>query len=89
MTYETGNCGVTLTAASHIFLMEPSVNPSVEHQAAGRIHRLGQSKAVFIKRFCFRGTIEEKIVAFHGRIKAGTVDVVDRAILLDELKKFV
>ena len=28
---------------------------------------------------------EEKIVAFHDRIKEGKVDMVDRAILLDEL----
>ena len=88
MTYETAACGITLTAASHIFLMEPAIDPSVEHQAAGRIHRLGQSKSVFIKRFCFRNTIEEKIVEFHGRVSAGQVDLVDRKILLDEVAKF-
>ena len=89
MTYETAACGITLTAASHIFLMEPAIDPSVEHQAAGRIHRLGQSKSVFIKRFCFRNTIEEKIVEFHGRVKAGKVDMIDRTITIPELKKFL
>jgi SNF2 family DNA or RNA helicase len=34
-----GAVGITLTAASHIFLMEPCVDLTKEIQAAGRIHR--------------------------------------------------
>ena len=50
-----GNCGITLTAASRVYLMEPCVDPAVEAQAAGRIHRLGQDKHVLCKRLCYRG----------------------------------
>jgi E3 ubiquitin-protein ligase SHPRH len=38
------------------YLMEPCVDPAHEVQAAGRIHRLGQSKDVLVKRFCYRAS---------------------------------
>lgn len=46
VTLLTGSVGITLSAAAHIFLMEPCLNPSEEVQAAGRINRLGQNKEV-------------------------------------------
>jgi len=42
ITLNTGSVGITLTAASHVFLLEPSIDPVDEIQAAGRINRLGQ-----------------------------------------------
>ena len=72
-TYATAAVGVTLTAANRVFLMEPSADPAVEMQAAGRIHRLGQTKEVLIKRFAFRNTIEHAIVDLHEEIKAKRV----------------
>ena len=72
-TYATAAVGVTLTAANRVFLMEPSEDPATELQAAGRIHRLGQTKEVLIKRFAFRNTIEHVIVDLHEEIKAKRV----------------
>ena len=69
-TYATAAVGVTLTAANRVYLMEPSADPATELQAAGRIHRLGQTKEVLIKRFAFRNTIEHAIVDLHEEIKA-------------------
>ena len=43
VTYAVAAVGITLTAANRIFLMEPCIDPAQEIQAAGRIHRLGQS----------------------------------------------
>ena len=69
-TYATAAVGITLTAANRVFLLEPSPDPATELQAAGRIHRLGQTKEVLIKRFAFRNTIEHAIVDLHEEIKA-------------------
>ena len=36
-----GAAGLTLTVASHVFLLEPNLNPGLEAQAAARVYRLG------------------------------------------------
>ena len=36
-----GAAGLTLTVASHMFLMEPNLNQGLEAQAAARVYRLG------------------------------------------------
>lgn len=42
VTLRSGSVGITLTAASRVYLLEPCIDPAVEVQAAGRIHRLGK-----------------------------------------------
>src|SRR5947207_14085080 len=49
---------LNLTAANHVYILEPQWNPSVESQAIGRVCRLGQSKAVSVTRYLVRGTVE-------------------------------
>mmetsp|Transcript_85151 Transcript_85151/g.170097 ORF Transcript_85151/g.170097 Transcript_85151/m.170097 type:complete len:98 (+) Transcript_85151:255-548(+) len=55
--------------------MEPSLDPSQELQAAGRIHRLGQSKEILIKRFAFKDTVETALLALHEAIRAGDIKI--------------
>ena len=43
--------GINLTAANHVFLMEPAFNPALEDQAVGRAHRMGQTRPVTVKKF--------------------------------------
>lgn len=43
--------GISLTAANHVFLMEPAFNPALEDQAVGRAHRMGQTRPVTVKKF--------------------------------------
>lgn len=43
-TFATAAVGLTLTQASRVYLLEASLDPATEAQAAGRIHRLGQEK---------------------------------------------
>ena len=54
--------GLNLTAASRAFIMEPMWNPAAEQQAVDRVHRLGQSRPVVIKRYQVEDSIESKIV---------------------------
>ena len=77
LTMKTGNCGITLTAATRVYLMEPCIDPAHEQQAAGRIHRLGQHKDVLCKRFCMRDTYEQQVVELHARLKNGTASLTD------------
>ena len=47
------------------------LDPAMEVQAAGRIHRLGQTSDVLIKRFAFRDSLEANICALHEQMKQG------------------
>lgn len=73
MTLKTGSVGITLTAASHVFLMEPSINPTDEVQAAGRISRLGQTKCVAMTKFVYKDTYETNVVKLHDKIDSGEI----------------
>ena len=46
-----GAVGISLTAATHVFLLEPAMNPKLEDQAIGRAWRLGLMHPVTVKRF--------------------------------------
>ena len=64
-----GNAGITLTAASYVFLLDPWWNKAVEDQAINRTHRIGQTKNVFAYKMICKNTIEEKIMDMQQRKK--------------------
>jgi superfamily II DNA or RNA helicase len=64
-----GNAGITLTAASYVFLLDPWWNKAVEDQAINRTHRIGQTQNVFAYKMICKDTIEEKIVDLQQRKK--------------------
>jgi len=64
---KAGAQGLTLVRANHVFLLEPSVDPSIEQQAISRVHRIGQQRAVNIYRVAIKDTIEEKVLALQKR----------------------
>ncbi|KAK9507279.1 hypothetical protein O3M35_007174 [Rhynocoris fuscipes] len=57
-----GGKGLNIVEATHVFLVEPILNPADELQAAGRVHRIGQTKPTFIHRFVVENTIEERMI---------------------------
>ncbi|GJN36863.1 hypothetical protein PR202_gb25762 [Eleusine coracana subsp. coracana] len=61
MSLKAGGVGLNLTAASNVFLMDPWWNPAVEEQAIMRIHRIGQKRAVQVRRFIVKDTVEERM----------------------------
>ncbi|KAK6850014.1 SNF2 family N-terminal domain-containing protein [Apiospora arundinis] len=62
LSLSCGAVGLTLTAASRVYLMEPQWNPALEEQALARIHRIGQMQPVTTIRFVVEKTIEEYIL---------------------------
>ena len=70
MSLKAGGTGLTLTAADHVFLVDPWWNPAVEAQAADRAHRIGQDKPVFVYRLVAQGTVEERILQLQEKKRA-------------------
>jgi SNF2 family DNA or RNA helicase len=70
ISLKAGGTGLNLTAADHVFLLDPWWNPAVEEQAADRAHRIGQDKPVFVYRLVAAGTVEERILALQAKKRA-------------------
>ncbi len=79
ISLRAGGTGLNLTAADHVFLLDPWWNPAVEDQAADRAHRIGQDKPVFVHRLVARGTVEEGILALQQRKRELAASAVEGA----------
>ena len=78
LSLRTGACGLTLTAASRCFLMEPCINEGTELQAMNRIHRMGQTKKCHIVTFVAKNTIEERLLQLRQQRKDDAAGKNDR-----------
>jgi superfamily II DNA or RNA helicase len=70
VSLKAGGTGLNLTAADHVFLLDPWWNPAVEDQAADRAHRIGQDRPVMVYRMVAKDTVEERIFALQERKRA-------------------
>ena len=70
VSLKAGGSGLNLTAADHVFLVDPWWNPAVEDQAADRAHRIGQDKSVMVYRMVARDTVEERILELQAKKRA-------------------
>jgi len=62
---KSGGQGLNLTEATHVMFIDPSLNTAQHLQAAGRVHRIGQTKPTFVHWFVIKDSIEENIYALH------------------------
>ncbi len=65
ISLKAGGTGLNLTAADHVYLLDPWWNPAVEDQAADRAHRIGQDKPVLVHKLVAKDTVEEGILALQ------------------------
>ncbi|TVU07435.1 hypothetical protein EJB05_47490, partial [Eragrostis curvula] len=90
MSLKAGGVGLNLTAASNVFLMDPWWNPAVEEQAIMRIHRIGQKRAVQVRRFIVKDTVEERMLQVQFRkqrmISGALTDEEVRGARIEHLK---
>jgi superfamily II DNA or RNA helicase len=83
ISLKAGGTGLNLTAADHVFLLDPWWNPAVEDQAADRAHRIGQDRPVMVYRLVTKGTVEEGILALQERkrtLSEAALGEADRAV---------
>ncbi|KAM3595017.1 uncharacterized protein V6R79_017166 [Siganus canaliculatus] len=75
LSLKAGGVGLNLTAASHVFLMDPAWNPATEEQCIDRCHRLGQTRKVVVTKFIVKDSVEEQMV----KIQREKQDLVEKA----------
>jgi superfamily II DNA or RNA helicase len=79
ISLRAGGVGLNLTAADHIFLLDPWWNPAVEDQAADRAHRIGQERPVLVTRLVAQDTVEERILALQQQKRLLAESILDGA----------
>jgi len=67
ISLKAGGVGLNLVEANHVFFLDIWWNPAAEDQAVQRVHRIGQTRPVTVKRFIVESTIEEKILKLQNR----------------------
>ena len=73
LSVRSGAVGINLTAASHVFMIEPCLNPALQDQAIGRAWRMGQTRPVMVKILTVQNSIETNIVKLVQRRSTGKV----------------
>jgi DNA repair protein RAD5 len=68
------------------------VEQAIEQQAIDRVHRLGQTKPVFVTRYIIKGTVEKRIMKIQ-RTKTALINASlsgagkDKRVALADIKK--
>lgn len=64
---QAAGVGITLTAATRVIFVEASWVPAENDQAADRAHRIGQKDTVFVQYYCFRNSLDRKVLLTNFR----------------------
>lgn len=68
--------GITLTAATRVYVVDPWWNPASDYQAIFRFHRIGQNRQVRVRAIYIKDTVEDQmriIRAAKGSIACATM----------------
>lgn len=82
---DAGGTGLNLQHASVVINLDLPWNPAVLEQRIGRVHRLGQGRAVRVVNFVAKGTIEEgmlSVLKFKKSLFAGVLDGGEKEVFL-------
>ncbi|CAN9095116.1 unnamed protein product [Alternaria alternata] len=85
-TSSCGACGLDLTAASTVHLLEPQWNPSLEDQALARVHRIGQTRPVTAIRYLMEDSFEEQVLKIQDRKKLLSSTLLSNGSSLENLR---
>lgn len=77
LSLKAAGTGLNLTAADHVFIIDPWWNPAIEEQAADRAYRIGQNNPVMVYRLVAKDTVEEKILLLKEKKKALASSVIE------------
>ncbi|MGW2400925.1 SNF2-related protein [Kitasatospora sp. NPDC001664] len=80
LSLRAGGTGLNLTAANQVIHLDRWWNPAVEDQATDRVHRIGQHRAVQVRRLVCVGTVEERI----GELIEAKRSLADQAVAAEE-----
>jgi SNF2 family DNA or RNA helicase len=65
---QAAGVGLNIQAASVVILTEPQWKPTIEEQAIGRCHRMGQARRVHVHRLLARDSVDERMLeVLHGK----------------------
>ncbi|CAH9113778.1 unnamed protein product [Cuscuta epithymum] len=56
--------GLDLSFVSHVYVMEPIWDKSMEEQVISRAHRMGATRPIYVETLTMRGSIEEQMLKF-------------------------
>ncbi len=87
LSLKAAGTGLNLTAADHVFIVDPWWNPAIEEQAADRVYRIGQDKPVMVYRLVAKDTVEEKILLLKEKKKALASSVVEAKVASSHLTR--
>jgi len=87
-TMQSGGVGLNLIGANTAVIIDKHYNPMLQTQAYDRIHRIGQTKNVYIVEVIVPGTVDDLVEAILKRKIAMTEAVFAKA-LIEDLERFL
>lgn len=88
MDLKLASHGLTITAATRVYFINPVWSRSVEAQAIKRAHRIGQTEPVHVETLILKGTLEEEMFKRRQKADDSTTAVADDAQIQEFISRF-